>query len=92
MATTMETVDSKQVWNPFDPLSKPNLLRVVRNEADGFFTLAEPRENWERGTAAGHWQVRDVVGHIVDVTEAYLDRFAGAREGRKVAPVCAERR
>jgi uncharacterized protein (TIGR03083 family) len=87
MATTMETVDSKQVWNPFDPLSKPNLLRVVRNEADGLFALAERRENWERGTAAGHWQVRDVVGHMVDVTEAYLERFAAAREGREVVPV-----
>jgi uncharacterized protein (TIGR03083 family) len=87
MATTMATVDSKQVWNPFDPLSKPNLLRVVRNEAEGLFTLAEPRDNWERGTAAGHWQVRDVVGHMVDVTEGYLERFAAARDGREVAPV-----
>lgn len=87
MATVTANVESKQVWNPFDPLSKTNLLRVVRNEAEGMFALAEPPENWERGTAAGHWQVRDIFGHMVDVTEAYLERFAAAREGREVTPV-----
>jgi uncharacterized protein (TIGR03083 family) len=87
MATAMASVDSKQVWNPFDPLSKSNLLRVVRNEAEGFFALTEPPENWERGTASGHWQVRDLVGHMVDVTEGYLERFAAAREGRDAPAV-----
>src|SRR5207302_8343664 len=38
---------------------------------------------WEGKTASGHWQVRDLCGHLIDVTESYLDRFALARAGKE---------
>lgn len=61
-------------WNFFDFASKPNLLRTVREQSDAMLAMAADPETWEAPTGAGHWQVRDVVGHLVDTTEGY---FAG---------------
>ena len=66
-------------WNFMDPQSKDNLLRVVRQEAEQMWAMAEPPEVWEAPTGAGHWQVRDVIGHLVDTTEAYFVSFDAAR-------------
>lgn len=70
---------SKEQWDGTNFASKDNLLRVVKEEAESVFKLAE--ENWEAPTRAGHWEVRDIIGHMVDVTEGYLTRFAAARKG-----------
>ena len=61
-------------WNFFDFASKDNLLRTVRQESDQMLALASSPTVWEAPTAAGHWEVRDVIGHLVDTTEGY---FAG---------------
>jgi uncharacterized protein (TIGR03083 family) len=68
-----------QVWDATRFASRDNLLRVVKENAASVFGLAE--ENWEAPTASGHWQVRDIIGHMVDVTEGYLERFAATRRG-----------
>ncbi len=34
---------------------------------------------WAAPTGAGHWQVRDVFGHLVDTTEGYFVSFNAAR-------------
>jgi uncharacterized protein (TIGR03083 family) len=68
-------------WDATSYEGKPTLLRVVREEAESLFTLAEKPENWEAPTASGHWQVRDIVGHIIDTTEGYLERFDTTRGG-----------
>jgi uncharacterized protein (TIGR03083 family) len=91
MATATPAVESKELWNPFDPACRANLLRVVREEAEGLFGLAADPASWERGTASGHWQVRDIVGHMVDVTEGYLERFAGTRAGIEVPTIATLR-
>jgi uncharacterized protein (TIGR03083 family) len=80
MATAQQTVNKTQ-WDAMNYESKDNLLRVVREEAERLFALADRPENWEAPTASGHWQVRDIIGHMVDVTEGYLDRFETARGG-----------
>ncbi len=36
-------------------------------------------ETWKTPTACTEWEIRDQVGHLVDVTEGYLERFALAR-------------
>src|SRR5262245_15313584 len=72
-------------WNFMDPQSKDNLLRVVRQEAEQMFAMAEPPEVWEAPTGAGHWQVRDVIGHLVDTTESYFVAFDAARGRGEVA-------
>ena len=58
---------------------KDTILRVVRDEAERMFALAEEPGAWERPTACAGWTTRDVVGHIVDTTEGYFAAFDAAR-------------
>jgi uncharacterized protein (TIGR03083 family) len=74
----MATVDSAQ-WDATNHASRDNLLRVVNNEAESVFELAG--SNWGAATKSGHWEVRDIIGHLVDVTEGYLNRFSTTRQG-----------
>lgn len=80
MATVDQNV-SREQWDATNYAAKDNLLRVVREEAEGLFALAEVPENWQSPTASGHWQVRDLVGHLIDTTEGYLERFEITRGG-----------
>lgn len=73
-------------WNAMTPEGKDTILRVVRNEADQFFSLVDSDERWHAPTGAGHWEVRDLVGHIVDTTEAYFVSFDAARSHTEVGP------
>jgi len=73
------------VWDATSYDSKDNLLHVVRREAQGMFDLAAAPGAWERPTACPGWEVRDVVGHLIDVTESYFVGFDGARSGTPVA-------
>jgi uncharacterized protein (TIGR03083 family) len=66
------------------PDGKDTILRVVRNEAEQFFSMVDDADAWEAPTGAGHWQVRDVVGHLVDTTEAYFVSFDAARSNTEV--------
>lgn len=74
-------------WNFMDPASRGTLLGTVRTEAAAFFDEAE-RAGWEGRTACEAWQVRDVVGHMIDVTESYFVGFDHARAGAD-APAAA---
>ena len=73
-------------WNAMAPDGKGTILRVVRREAEQFFDLVDNDDAWEAPTGAGHWQVRDLVGHVVDTTEAYFVSFDAAREHKEVDP------
>jgi uncharacterized protein (TIGR03083 family) len=63
---------------------RDNILRVVQREANGMFTMAQRPDAWETPTAAAGWDVRDVIAHLVDVTEAYFVSFDAARGGPPV--------
>jgi uncharacterized protein (TIGR03083 family) len=75
-------------WNFFDFASKDKMLRAISNQSGDFLSLASDPGRWESPTAAGHWQVRDVVGHLVETTEGYFSSFevAGGR-GAAVDPL-----
>jgi uncharacterized protein (TIGR03083 family) len=73
-------------WNAMSYAGKDTILRVVRQEAEQFFALVDDAAAWERPTGAGHWQVRDVVGHLVDTTEGYFVAFDAARSNSAVDP------
>ena len=73
-------------WNAMTYDAKDTILRVVRQEAAQFFEMVDSDEAWERPTGAGHWQVRDVVGHIVDTTEGYFVAFDAARSRTDTEP------
>jgi len=61
-----------------DPASRQNLVTAWDREASGMMELADD-ESWEEPTGAGHWQARDVFGHLVDTTEGYFVSFDAAR-------------
>jgi uncharacterized protein (TIGR03083 family) len=66
-------------WDATTFDAKDNLLSVVRTEAESMFALAEKSDAWTAPTACTEWQVRDIVGHLVDTTEAYFVSFDAAR-------------
>lgn len=65
---------------------RDTMLRVVAQEAAGFFELASSPQVWDQRTACANWQVRDVVGHLVDTTESYFVAFDAARAMSGVDP------
>ncbi|HEV2236230.1 MAG TPA: maleylpyruvate isomerase family mycothiol-dependent enzyme [Ktedonobacterales bacterium] len=67
--------------NPMDYSAKDLVLDVVRTERGKFYAIIDVPANWESPTKSGHWQVRDLVGHMIDVTEGYLSRWDMARRG-----------
>jgi uncharacterized protein (TIGR03083 family) len=71
-------------WNFMDAASRHNVMTAWRKESDTFFDLVAG-SGWEDQTACSLWQVRDVVGHLVDTTEAYFVSFDAAR-GQGEAP------
>jgi uncharacterized protein (TIGR03083 family) len=86
---TVEQDVAREQWDATNYAAKDNLLRVVREEAERFFEMADSDANWELPTAAGHWQVRDIVGHLVDTTEGYLQRFEITRSGGSAEALAA---
>ena len=71
-------------WDATSYAAKDNLLRVVRREADALFQMAEGSDSWTAPTACPQWEIRDIVGHLIDVTESYFTGFEAARSGTDV--------
>ena len=72
--------------NTMAPEGKEHMLRVVRGERQTFYDLIDRTddESWKTPTACTEWEIRDIVAHMVDVTEAYIQRFAVARAKGRV--------
>jgi uncharacterized protein (TIGR03083 family) len=70
-------------WDATSYDAKDNLLRVLRREADALFEMAE-NGPWTATTACPKWEARDIVGHLIDVTESYFTGFDAARSGNAV--------
>jgi uncharacterized protein (TIGR03083 family) len=68
-------------WDYRDPASKPRVLEELQRNTDDLFTVIAPSELWNAPTACDGWEVRDMVGHLVDAIESYLAGFAHARDG-----------
>jgi len=58
---------------------KDTVLDVIRQESRVFFNLIDDPMNWNVQTRCTEWEVRDLVGHMIDVTEGYLTRWEKAR-------------
>src|SRR5205809_2994340 len=67
--------------NPMAAESKDRVLDVLRRDQKKFFDLVEEPANWNVQTRCSEWEVRDLVGHMIDVTEGYLSRWDMARKG-----------
>ena len=70
--------------NTMDYSAKPLMLDVIRTERGKFYRLIDEPKNWNVQTACEAWETRDIAGHMIDVTEGYLDRWQHAREGRPI--------
>jgi uncharacterized protein (TIGR03083 family) len=68
-------------WDATSYEGKDTILRVVRDEAERMFELAERPEAWEAPTACEDWKVKDIIGHLIDTTEGYFAAFETARSG-----------
>jgi len=69
--------------NPMVFSSKDLVLDVVRKERAKFYEVIDNPDNWEVDTRCEGWQVRDLVGHMIDVTEGYLSRWDIADKGEE---------
>ena len=67
--------------NSMDYSGKDTVLDVIRTESDKFFVIVDDPKNWNVQTRCTEWEVRDMVGHMLDVTEGYLRRWDHARKG-----------
>jgi len=76
------TESTRSRVNVMEHSGKEFLLNLDRAERAEFYRLLDEAP-WEGKTASGHWQVRDLCGHMIDVTEGYLERFAMARGGQE---------
>ncbi len=73
--------------NSMDYSSKDTVLDVVRHERDKFYDIIDDPNNWYIQTRCTDWEVRDLVGHMIDVTEGYLTRWDYARKGEPIESV-----
>ena len=70
--------------NSMDYSGKDTVLDVVRRESADFFKIVDDPKNWNVQTRCTEWEVRDMVGHMLDVTEGYLTRWERARKGEAI--------
>jgi uncharacterized protein (TIGR03083 family) len=68
--------------NPMDYSGKDTVLDVLRTERGKFYEIIDDPKNWHVQTRCAEWEVRDMVGHMIDVTEGYLARWEIARNGQ----------
>jgi uncharacterized protein (TIGR03083 family) len=68
--------------NPMDHAGKDTVLDVVRAERDRFYKIIDDPANWNVQTRCSEWEVRDMVGHMIHVTEGYLERWDKALQGQ----------
>ncbi len=66
--------------NSMDYSGKDTVLDVIKKESSDFFKLVDDPKNWKVQTRCTEWETRDVVGHMIDVTEGYLTRWDKARK------------
>jgi uncharacterized protein (TIGR03083 family) len=66
--------------NSMDYNGKDTVLDVIRKESAEFFNIVDDPNNWNVQTRCTEWEVRDMVGHMIDVTEGYLTRWESARK------------
>ena len=70
--------------NSMDYSGKNIVLDVIRKESRDFFNFVDDPKYWYVQTRCTEWEVRDIVGHMIDVTEGYLIRWEKARKNEPV--------
>jgi len=73
--------------NSMDYSGKDTVLEVIKHEAGDFFNLVDDPKNWNVQTRCTEWETRDIVGHMIDVTEGYLERWDKAKKKEPINSV-----
>jgi uncharacterized protein (TIGR03083 family) len=69
--------------NAMEFAGKDAVMQALRTNRATFDQLTGRSDaEWVKQTPCDKWQIRDLVGHMVDNTESYLERFDGARAGK----------
>src|SRR5439155_14454026 len=76
-----ETQMADPTWDFRNPAAKGRLLAVLRRESDEMFELVAEPAHWHTPTACAGWEIRDMVGHLIDATESFRTGFDIARRG-----------
>lgn len=69
-------------WDITSYKIKDKLLAALQAEAKGLTAVAGQPAHWQAPTACAGWEVRDLVGHLIDTTEGYAGAFDEARGKR----------
>ena len=67
--------------SPFDGTAKSSVLTVMRRDREKFTNLVSDPENWNVMTRSAGWEVRDLVGHMIDVMEGYFKQWDETKAG-----------
>jgi uncharacterized protein (TIGR03083 family) len=67
--------------NPMAAEAKGVVMDVMRRDRAKFTRLVEDPKNWNVMTRCTGWEVRDLVGHMIDVMEGYFTNWDAARKG-----------
>jgi uncharacterized protein (TIGR03083 family) len=67
--------------NPMAAEGKEVVMDVMRRDRKKFFDLVENPANWNVQTRCTEWEVRDLVGHMIDVLEGYEANWEAAKRG-----------
>lgn len=73
--------------NPFAAEAKDTVMSVMRRDRANFRRLVEDPKNWNVMTRCTGWEVRDLVGHMIDVMEGYFKNWDAARKGETPTPL-----
>ena len=68
-------------WNFLEAASKGRIIETLTRQASALFELADDPAHWQVATACEGWELRDMIGHLVDAIESSLTGFALARSG-----------
>ncbi len=72
--------------NPMAAEAKDTVTNVMRRDRDNFTRLVSDPKNWNVMTRCVGWEVRDLVGHLIDVTEGYFKNWDAANKGYTPTP------
>ncbi len=80
----MSTMTPIRPVNPMAAEAKDTVMAVLRRDIQKFDHLVlDSPDNWNVQTRCTEWEVRDLVGHMIDVTEGYLSRWEIAKKGEQ---------
>ena len=67
--------------SPFDGGAKSTVLGVMRRDRENFTRLVSDPKNWNVQTRCTGWEVRDLLGHMIDVMEGYFKQWDETAKG-----------